>query len=57
MKLQLAVTLRQAAEATMATILKSDDVTEDVGHLCNAEKTAASAIFKNVEDDDGDEKF
>ena len=47
MKLQLAVTSQQAIETATAAILKSDDVTEDVGHLYKVEKTAASAILKS----------
>ena len=47
MKLQLAVTSRQAIEGATAAIFKSDDVMEDVGHLYKVEKTAASAIWKS----------
>ena len=55
MKLQLAVTSRQAVKTTTADIVKSGDITEDVGHLYKVEKTAASVILKSdavTEDDD-----
>ena len=48
-------------EKTAASaILRSDDVTEDVGHLYKVEKTAASAILKNgdvTEDNERDQEM